>query len=124
MKAKEQNYTPGSMSFASGFLGPQGDVGYFMNADFEKAKKIILLLLEKGKEIEDVEMGLDGDWSCNSMVIWENGIFEEYDCHDSSQWAEPIIIVNYKDGSNESFPVWFREIETEATTEADQKLLN
>jgi len=124
MKAKEKNYTPGSMSFVSGFMGTRGDVGFFMKADFKKAKKIINTLLKQSKEIEDVEMGLDGDWECNSMVVWENGSFEEYDCYEESQWAEPIIIVNYKDGSNESFPAWYREIETQSTTEVERKLLN
>ena len=51
-------------------------------------------------------VGLDGDWGCNSMVIWENGKFEEYNCHGASVWAEPIMIVNYKDAPSETYSVW------------------
>lgn len=58
------------MSFLAGFLGPRGDVGFFMVADYEKAKTIIQNLISAGREIEAVEMGLDGDWGENSMVIW------------------------------------------------------
>ena len=42
-----KNYTPGTMSFADGFLGPKGDVGFFMCVDNEKARKIVSDLLKK-----------------------------------------------------------------------------
>lgn len=109
LEVKETNYIPGSMSFAMGFMGPSGDVGYFMVADFDKAKSIINKLILDKKNIDHVEMGLDGDWRENSMTIWENGEFTKYDCHESSQWAEPIIIVNYKDSPSEAYSVWFKE---------------
>lgn len=112
------------MSFASGFLGPRGDVGFMMNADFEKAKKIVEHLLQEGKAIVEVEMGLDGDWNENSMTIFENGEFTEYHMHDSSQWAEPIILVSYEDGSNEAYSAWFREIDVEGDFVTEIPLLN
>ena len=106
LKAKAQNYRPGSMSFADGFLGPKGDVGFFMIADMDKAKEIVNELLKQGKDILDVEMGLDGDWGVNSECIWSNGKFFDYDAYNNSCWAAPIIIVNYADGSNEAYDTW------------------
>ncbi len=44
-----KNYTPGTTSFVDGFLGPKGDVGFFMKADNEKARKIVSDLLKNGK---------------------------------------------------------------------------
>jgi hypothetical protein len=124
MKPKYKNYTSGSMSFASGFLGPRGDVGFMMNADWEKAQKIINNILKKRSDVEYVEMGLDGDWNENSMTVWENGEFTKYDCYDASQWAEPLLIVNYKDGSNEAYDCWFRQLDVTAETVEETKLLN
>ena len=37
----KENYIPGSQSFAEGFLGPKGNVGFIMLVDEKKAKKII-----------------------------------------------------------------------------------
>lgn len=88
---------------------PRGDVGFFMVADWEKAVAIITRLLSKNKKIESVEMGLDGDWKHNSMVIWQGGEFTKYNCYDRSLWAEPILIVNYTEASSETFQVWSRE---------------
>lgn len=109
-----KNYTPGTMSFASGFLGPRGDVGFFMNVDNEKAKQIVKELLNKGKKIESAKLGLDGDFSENSTTIYDGNQFHDYDAYEGSQWATPILIVNYKDGSNESFECWYREIQSAA----------
>ena len=108
-EVKEKNYTPGSMSFAEGFYGPKGDVGYFMIADWCKAKAIIKKLIADGRNIERVEMGLDGDWGENSMTVWEDGKFMKYDCFEGSKWAEPIIIVYYKDAPSEVYSVWRKE---------------
>lgn len=99
------NYIPGSISFAAGFFGARGDVGFNMVADYDKAKSIIADLLSQGRNIDNVQMGLDGDWDCNSNTIWENGEYFEYTSWDSSQWAEPIIIVNFKDTPSETYPV-------------------
>lgn len=96
LEVKAKNYKPASIGFAEGFLGPKGDVGFQMVADWEKAKSIIEKLLADGRNIEEAEMGLDGDWIENSMIVWEDGEFFEYDCWGSSQWAEPILIVNLK----------------------------
>ena len=56
----ETNYIPGSMSFAEGFFGPKGDVGFFMEADYEKAKEILDKLIKSGRKVTSAEMGLDG----------------------------------------------------------------
>lgn len=109
LELKAKNYCPGSISFADGFMGPRGDVGFFMTADWDKAKSIIEKILSSGRNIEEVEMGLDGDWDCNSMTVWKDGQFTEYDCYGTSQWAEPIIIVKYEDAPSEAYPVWKRE---------------
>ena len=58
------------------------------------------------RNIERVEMGLDGDWRENSMTVWEDGKFMMYDCFNGSKWAEPIIIVYYKDAPSEVYSVW------------------
>lgn len=102
---KTLNYIPGSQSFADGFLGPKGNVGYMMYADYGKAKEIIEALLQTDRSIVDATMGLDGDWDCNSTVIWD-GEFHEYDSHGSSIWAAPIMIVTFKDSPAEMYPVW------------------
>lgn len=109
-----KNYTPGTMSFSDGFLGPKGDVGFFMSVDNEKAKNIVSDLLKNGKKIESAVLGLDGDFSENSTTIYDGKQFHDYDAYEGSQWATPILIVNYKDGSNESFECWYREIQSEA----------
>ena len=109
-----KNYTPGTMSFSAGFLGPRGDVGFFMNVDNEKAKKIVKELLNKGRKIKEAELGLDGDFSCNSTIIYNGENFFDYDAFEGSLWATPILIVEYEDGSNESFDCWYRQIEVES----------
>ena len=109
IKPKATNYIPDSIGFAEGFLGPKGDVGFFMVADWGKAKSIIENLLEMGSDISDVQMGLDGDWNENSMTVYEDGVFTEYSCYEMSQWAEPIMIVNYKNSPSETYSVWRRK---------------
>jgi len=106
LEVKSRNYTPGSMSWAAGFGGPRGNVGYMMNADFGKAKSIIKKLISDGRSIESADMGLDGDWAENSMTVWNGGKFFEYNRHGGSCWAEPILIVNYADGNSETYSVW------------------
>ena len=108
LEVKAKNYKPSSISFTEGFLGPKGDVGFFMVADWNKAKSIIEKLLSEGKNIDEVEMGLDGDWCENSMTVWEDGEFTEYDRYGKSQWAEPIMIVYYNDAPSETYSVWKR----------------
>lgn len=109
MKTGQKNYIPGSMSFASGFMGPRGDCGFWMSADFGKAKKLIQKLLKAGRKVETAQMGLDGDWRENSMTIYESGKFTEYSCYDGSIWATPIVIVNFLDGPSETYPVFTKE---------------
>lgn len=104
MKAKT-NYIPGSISFSEGFLGPKGDVGFFMVADQEQAHQIIKSLIDQGRKVTDAQMGLDGDWSCNSCTIYEDGVYSDYTEYGSSTWATPILIVNFSDGPSETYPV-------------------
>lgn len=109
MDAPKLNYIPGSMGFAEGFLCPRGDVGYFMKYSHDKAKKIIGELLEAGGNIVEVQAGLDGDFRENSCTIFDNEGFHDYECWGKSQWAEPIMIVNYSDKPSETYSVWERE---------------
>ena len=108
-KIKEKNYVPGSISFMEGFFGPKTNIGYSMIADYEKAKSIVEELLKEGRDIDNVKMGLDGDWSYNSNVIWENNKFFDYCYHDNSVWAEPIIIVYFNDGPSETYSTWYKK---------------
>lgn len=110
----EKNYMPRSMSFSEGFLGPRGDVGFFMVADQKKAHTIIKSLIETGRDVTHADMGLDGDWAYNSCTVYdkENG-YQDYDAYGSSQWAEPILIVYFYDSPSEKYSVWSREEKTE-----------
>ena len=108
MKPKT-NYYPGSISFSEGFLGPKGDGGFTMVADQTQAHQIIKSLIEQGRKVTDADMGLDGEWSCNSCSVYENGEYADYTEWGSSQWAEPILIVNFSDGPSETYPVWTRK---------------
>ena len=125
LKAKSKNYSPESMSFSAGFLGFQSkpDNKVFMYVDEEKAVKIINSLLEKSIEIESAELGLDGDFNENSTTIYENGEFYSYDCYHGSRWAEPVLIVNYKNGKNECFSCWFQKIEIQSNTVENKQTL-
>lgn len=104
----KKNYIPGSV----GFMPDRSlfnHMGFMMCADWKVAKKIIKDKIKEGRDIERVEMGLDGDWAYNSMVVWEDNEFTEYNCWQSSDWAPPMVIIYYKDGRSEAFPVWNRE---------------
>jgi hypothetical protein len=102
-----KNYRPGSMSFSDGFLGPKGNVGYFMKLDIEKAKDIILS--KNIQDIEDVVAGLDGDWEVNSQTIYDGSEFLDYDLYDHSCWAKPIMIINYKNKPSEMYEIWKKD---------------
>lgn len=106
LQPKYKNYLPKGISFSDGYYGPRGDVGFFMKADFQKAKKIIQELISNGKDIDEVEMGLDGDWNENSQTIYKDGEFYQYQMYGVSVWAEPIILVEYNDGTNECYDCW------------------
>lgn len=103
------NYYPSSISFASGFLGPQGDVGFFMVADQQQAHDKIKELIKGGRNVTGADMGLDGDWRENHCTVYEDGQYLDYDAYGSSQWAEPILIVHFSDGPSETYSVWTRE---------------
>ncbi len=114
LEVKAKNYVPGSISFSDGF-GLNRKLGDFVKyVDGEKARYIIKKLLSEDKEIDSAELGLDGDFNCNSTTIYYDGDFFEYDAYEGSQWAEPILIVNYCDGSNEAYSCWYRNLETTA----------
>ena len=113
---KKLNYIPGSMSFAAGFLGPLGDVGYTMVYDHNKAVEIIKTL--DMNHIDLVTAGLDGDWIENSDVIFKGKTFieagdmwddDKFWFHDNSIWATPIMIVDYDDRPSETYEVWRKE---------------
>jgi len=100
MKSLGTNYIPGSISFAEGFAGPKGDVGFRMEFSMEKAKQIAKELGENN--IKEIDAGLDGDWRENSCTIFD-GTWKEYTAYKGSIWATPIIIVKFKDKPAETF---------------------
>jgi hypothetical protein len=103
------NYIPGSMSFADGFMGMRGDVGYTMVYNSEKATAIINNLLKDGRDVVDATVGLDGDFSINSGVIYEAGEWSDYEEYNNSRWATPIMIVTFTDGPSECYEVWEKQ---------------
>jgi len=105
----KNNYIPGSISFADGFMGPKGNVGFFMKYSHEKTKEIINGLLSKGRKITQASAGLDGDWVENNCTVFDGKDFIEYDVWDSSTWASPILIVDFSDGPSETHEVWTKE---------------
>ena len=105
----KENYIPSSISFSEGFNGPKGDVGYFMNFSQDKAEAIVKKLLSEGRKITKAFGGLDGDWRENHCTIYDGIEFHQYNVYKSSQWATPILIVNFSDGTSEAFEVWDRE---------------
>lgn len=109
-KKYEENYTLGRQSnFAEGFAGPKGDVGFTMVVDEKKAKRIIVETLKKeSKKIKRAELGLEGDFSVNSTVIYD-GEFHEYDVYNHSNWATPILIITFVDGTNRKYESWKRQ---------------
>jgi|GEM_PF-3001575 len=115
LKIKAKNYIPDSMSFTAGFYcNKTGD--FIMYVDSKKSHQIINHLLSQGRKVQKGVLGLDGDFDFNHTVIYENGNFEDYDAHEGSQWAEPILLVIYEDGSNEAYSCWFRNVVITAVT--------
>jgi len=107
IKSLGKNYIPGSQRFAAGFLGPRGDVGYFMKFSMDKAKEISRNF--DLNEIESIEAGLDGDFGENSCTIYENKEWKEYDVYEESIWATPIIIIKFKQSPMETFECWIKK---------------
>jgi len=99
-------YKPGTMSWMAGYAGPQGDVGFMMEADYSKAQKIIEERLAEGRNIALATMGLDGDWECNHTVVYEDGAHYDYKAWHHSGWAIPTLVIEYADGSEEVVEVW------------------
>lgn len=101
------NYIPKSMSFSAGFMGPMGDVGFMMKLDRDKAKKIIKSIIKEKHKIINAEVGLDGDFHQNSMEIFDGKDFQDTDSlFDSSIWAEPILMVYFKDQPSRKYSFW------------------
>jgi len=108
-KCFAENYVPKSISFADGFLGASNlgiDVGFLMVADEKKAKKIIKSLIKEGVKIESAKLGLDGDFRENNTEIYDGEKFKEYDAYKRSQWAQPILMVFFRDGHSEAYSCW------------------
>lgn len=90
-----------------GYNGPRGNVGFTMKFDKEKAKEIITKLINENKDIDYVEVGLDGDWEINRDILFTSNSFQEVDFYDNSIWATPIMIVYYNDTEDtECYEVW------------------
>ena len=94
LKSLGTDYTPGTESFAEGFMGPKGNVGYTMYFSMSKAKKMAKTLTH----VREITAGLDGDFGENSEVIYEKGEWNKLSyMYDHSIWATPIIIVKFYD---------------------------
>ena len=106
MNKFKTDYTPRSMSFISGFLGPKGDVGYTMYLSRSKAKKIILDLVLEGFKITEAYVGLDGDWEINNALFYQNGSFIDEKCFEESIWAEPIMMVHFENLPSRAYSIW------------------
>ena len=102
----KENYIPGSQSFAEGFLGPKGNVGFIMLVDEKKAKKIIEELKLEDRGITEATLGLNGDWQENNTVIYKDGEFKKYDAYFGSCWAKPILIVEFTDIPSRTYQCW------------------
>jgi len=107
----KKNYAPGAISFSDGILTGRvrSEIAAAagrssMEVDAAKARKIVEGLLAT-RSIERAELGLDGDWDCNSCVIWD-GEFHDYDAYHGSMWATPTLIVYFHDGPNEAYECW------------------
>ena len=73
-------------------------------------------------EIEEVELGMDEDWSWTAETIFERGKFSRH--HNlggdrvevagivGSVWATPIMAVTFKDGHVERVECWVDDDET------------
>ncbi|AGC39496.1 hypothetical protein JSO53_04110 [Riemerella anatipestifer] len=57
------------------------------------------------------KLGLDGDFRENNTVIFDGKTFFSYEGYRISDWAKPILMVYYEDGTNECYECWYREIE-------------
>jgi len=97
-----------SITFAEGFLGHRGDVGFQMVVDYERAKALIKNEIKAGKVIKRATLGLQGDWFENNTIIYDGKRHYKYDCHGDSQWAIPTLEIIYSDGSEKSMEMWIK----------------
>jgi hypothetical protein len=106
-----------SMGFADGmFIGMNRAIAAqnagkpFMLVDYPKAKVIIETQLSRGKKITRAELGLQGDWDCNSCTVYDSKGHHEYGAYDGSMWAVPTLMLFYEDGTEESTECWKPEL--------------
>ena len=105
----EESFQPESTSFAVGFAGPQGNLGYTMIADKDVAKKLIISTKKRRNKVVSAEMGLKGDWGCTSWNFYDGKDFEFDGGHDNSIWATPLLKLKYKDGTHQWFECWYKK---------------
>lgn len=81
--------------------------------DFAKAKQII----EENKDsLEVASMGMQEDWFWTGETVWEEGKFTQELNEDTtigglqgSSWATPILLMQYKNGVEESLACYTGE---------------
>lgn len=106
LKLLGQDYIPGTESFAEGFRGPKGNVGFTMAFSMRKAR-LIAKQVGEGTTIREITAGLDGDFGENSEVIYdENGWHKPSYMYEHSIWATPIVIIKYTDRPSEAYECW------------------
>lgn len=106
-----KNYIPGSISSGQGFLGIQARMSTKPQMFFsmKKAKQIVKQYTKKS--IDSIKAGLDGDFRENSCTIFDEDGWHEYDVYEHSNWATPIIIINFIDKPNQTFECYIEDSE-------------
>lgn len=95
------------LTFGEGFLGTDAEIARRNNAiqkvfDWDKAAEIINQRLISDPELT-ADAGLEGDLSCTSGTIFENGKPEmESYTYLESNWAIPTLLIN----GDEEIPCW------------------
>lgn len=82
------------------------DSDCFKIVDKEKAKAIVQYLLSHGRKIYGAWLGIDGDWNENNCLIFDGTEYFEYDKHEGSRWALPVLYIEYQDGPSETYACW------------------
>lgn len=83
------------------------------NYDFQLAKKIIEAHKDK---IERASLGMQEDWFWTANTIFEEGDYQidlsevkEIAGIEGSYWATPVLFLEYKDGTEETFECYTGE---------------
>jgi len=77
-------------------------------------KKIRQFIKDNKENIAEVSVGMEEDWFWTGNTVWENGKwvrgFERGNPDvggiDGSIWATPIMLVIFKDGTDEEIEAW------------------